>query len=293
MTCNAIGMSESVSATQEPWTGEAAAIDRTAVPVTRATIVAALRAAGVRRDGVLIVHSSLSRLGWVVGGAHTTVLALTEVVGPQGTIVMPSMSTNLSEPSRWKAPPVPESWWQTVRDEMPAYDAALTPLSGMGAVAECFRHLSGTVRSAHPAVSLMANGPRAQMVLHPHHMAVPFGEGSPLGRLYELDARIVLLGVGHSNNTSLHLAESRTRWASEHTVTFGVPVMVDGARRWMTYDDVDYDNRDFEAAGAAFSAATGGEVRVPLGAGQLIACNVRAIVDFATEWLDHSRGTTV
>ena len=286
-------MSESVNVTTEPWAREAAAIARTEFPVTRAVMVNALHAAGVQRGGVVMVHSSLSRLGWVVGGAHTAVLALTDAVGPAGTIVMPSMSANLSEPSRWEAPPVPESWWQTIRDEMPAYDAALTPLVGMGAVAECFRHLSGTVRSDHPAVSLMANGPLAEEVLGRHNMTVAFGDGSPLSRLYELDARIVLIGVGHSNNTSLHLAEWRTRWAREHTITFGVPVMVDGERQWVTYDDVDYDNHDFEAAGAAFAATTGGEVRVPLGAGELIACNVRAIVDFATEWLDYSRGTTV
>ncbi|HQZ33753.1 MAG TPA: AAC(3) family N-acetyltransferase [Ilumatobacteraceae bacterium] len=285
-------MSEAVSATDEPWAGEAAAIARTDAPVTRAAVVGALRAVGVQPAGLIIVHSSLSRLGWVVGGAHTVVSALAEAVTPDGTIVMPSLSSNLGEPSRWEAPPVPASWWQTIRDEMPAYDSALTPMTGMGSVAECFRHLPGTQRSAHPAISLMANGPLAHQVVHPHEMTAGFGDSSPLGRLYELDARIVLVGVGHSNNTSLHLAESRTRWAREHSITFGVPVMSDGERRWVTYDDVDYDNHDFEAAGAAF-AATGGEARVPLGAGELISCRMRDIVDFATEWLDYSRGTTV
>ena len=276
-----------------PLVGESAVIARTEAPVTRAAVVAALRAAGVHEGGLVMVHSSLSRLGWVVGGAHTVVLALTEAVGPAGTIVMPSMSAVLSEPSRWEAPPVPEAWWPTIRDEMPAYDAALTPMVAMGAVAECFRHLPGTIRSAHPAVSLMANGPLAVEIIEPHTMEVAFGAGSPLSRLYDLDARVALVGVGHANNTSLHLAESRTRWAQEHTMTFGVPVMVDGERRWVTYDDVDYDNHDFETAGIAFASATGAEVRVPLGVGEVIACDVRAIVDFATEWLDYNRGTMV
>ncbi len=275
-----------------PLVGEAAVIARTNAPVTRASIAAALRAAGVRAGGVVIVHSSLSRLGWVVGGAHTVVLALGDAVGPTGTIVMPSMSPVLSEPSRWEAPPVPQAWWQTIRDEMPAYDAALTPMVGMGAIAECFRHLPGTVRSEHPAVSLMANGPAALEVLRPHTMTGAFGEGSPLTRLYQLNARIVLLGVGHANNTSLHLAESRTRWALDHSITFGVPVTVDGERQWVTYDDVDYDNHDFEAAGAAFAAETGREVRLPLGDGEVIACDVREIVDFATGWLDANRATS-
>lgn len=268
-------------------------IARTESPVSRAGIIAALRAAGVHDGGLIIVHSSLSRLGWVVGGAHTAVLALRDAVGSTGTIVMPALSSNLSEPSRWVAPPVPEEWWQIVRDEVPAYDAKLTPMTAMGAVAECFRHLPGTVRSAHPADSFMANGPLASEVITPHTLASAFGVGSPLSRLYELNARVVLLGVGHSNNTSLHLAESRTHWATEHRITYGAPVLVDGARRWVTYDDVDYDNDDFEAAGAAFASATGSEARVQLGTGEVIACDVREIVGFATDWLDYNRGTRV
>lgn len=287
------GMPESVSDTPEPWAQEAAVVARTEAPVTRAAMVAALRAAGVQDGGVIIVHSSLSRLGWVVGGAHTAVLALMDAVGPTGTIVMPALSSHLSEPSGWVAPPVPEAWWQIIRDEMPAYDAVLTPMVAMGAVAECFRLLPGTVRSSHPADSFMANGPLADDVIAPHLLECAFGAGSPLDRLYDQRARIVLLGVGHSNNTSLHLAESRTRWAAEHRITYGAPLMVDGQRRWVTYDDVDYDNDDFEATGAAFAAATGSEARVQLGAGEVIACDLREIVDFANEWLDYNRGTRV
>lgn len=286
-------MAESVSDTPEAWAQEASVVARTESPVTRAGIVAALRAAGVPHGGVIIVHSSLSRLGWVVGGAHTAVLALRDAVGSTGTIVMPALSSNLSEPSGWVAPPVPEAWWQIVRDEVPAYDARLTPMTAMGAVAECFRHLPGTVRGAHPADSFMANGPLADDVIAPHPLESGFGAGSPLDRLYDHQARIVLLGVGHSNNTSLHLAESRTRWAADHRITYGAPLMVDGQRRWVTYDDVDYDNDDFAAAGAAFAAATGSEVRASLGAGEVIACDMHEIVDFATDWLDYNRGTRV
>ena len=121
----------------------------------------------------------------------------------------------------------------------------------------------------------------------------PKAPAGPPSRLYELDARIVLLGVGHANNTSLHLAEAHTRWATEHRITYGAPLMVNDERLWVTYDDVDYDSHDFEAAGAAFASATGDEVRVSLGAGEVIACDVRRIVDFATGWLDYNRGTMV
>lgn len=278
-------MSEPVA----PPVAEAAVVARTDTPVTRADIVAALRAAGVHEGGTIIVHSSLSKIGWVAGGAHTVVLALAESVGRTGTIVMPSMSSGLSEPSRWVAPPVPEAWWQTIRDETPAFDPALTPMVAMGAVAECFRHLPGTLRSAHPADSFMANGPRAHEIVERHPLDASFADGSPLSRLCDCNARIVLIGVGHGNNSTLHLAESRSRWARSHVITYGAPVIVDGERQWVTYDDVDYDSDDFEAAGAAFAAATGGEVRVPLGFGEVTACNAREIVDFVTQWIDSNR----
>ncbi|MGB8859349.1 MAG: GNAT family N-acetyltransferase [Ilumatobacteraceae bacterium] len=268
--------------------GEAGVIARTAEPVTRTMVAAGLRAAGVRAGSVVMVHSSLSRLGWVLGGGQAVVEALFEVVGPDGTIAMPAQSSVLSEPSRWENPPVPEGWWSIIRDEMPAFDPHLTPVQGIGVVAECLLRHPSTVRSAHPAMSLMANGPLAEHIVAPHEIGDAVGNSSPLARLYDLRARVVLLGVGHGNNTSLHLAEARTHWARSHTISYGAPMMVDGRRQWVRHDDIDYDSDDFPALGEAFGA-TGGETRVPLGAGEIIACDMRAIVDFATGWLDANR----
>lgn len=268
---------------------EARVIAATAEPVTQAAVVAALRAAGVGNGGTVIVHSSLSRLGWVVGGAQTVVQALVEAVGAGGTIVMPALSSDLSEPSRWVNPPVAEAWWPVIRAERPAYDAALTPPTYIGAVVDCFRHLPGVLRSPHPADSFVAWGPLAEHVVTTHALSPAFGEGSPLSRLYDVDARIVLLGVGHGNNTSLHLAEDRSNWPGKPSLTYGAPMLVDGRREWVTYDDVDYDSDDFEALGAAFAAVTGGETRVPLGYGEVTSCSMRAIVDFAVEWFPANR----
>lgn len=273
-----------------PSRGEAAVIGRTTTPTTALQVVDALRAVGLQLGSTAIVHSSLSRLGWVVGGGQAIVDALLAVVGPAGTIVMPAHSSHLSEPSKWQNPPVPESWWPVIREHTPAFHPYLTPPIAMGEVAECFLRHPATVRSAHPAMSFMANGRLAAEVVAVHRTDDAVGPSSPLGRLYDLGARIVLLGVDHGNNTALHLAETRTEWARTHTARYGAPVMVDGQRRWHEYDDLDYDSDDFPALGRAF-AAEGGETRVPLGLGVVIACDMRAIVDFGVVWIDASRHT--
>ncbi len=258
------------------------AVDRDQpLPVTRDGLAVDLSALGVTEGSTLLVHSSLSSLGWVAGGAQAVVLALFDVLGPAGTLVVPTHSGHLSDPAAWQHPPVPVAWWPVIRESMPAYDPLLTPTRSMGVVPDTVRRVPGAVRSDHPAYSFCAVGPRAGEVTSGHSLPYGLGEGSPLARCYDLGADVLLLGVGHANNTSLHLAEARSGAAG--TVTRGAPVLVDGARRWVTFPDVDIDTDDFEAVGAA-ALAEGLERTGPVGHGTGRLLAQPALVDFATGW---------
>jgi aminoglycoside 3-N-acetyltransferase len=266
-------------------------IKRTTVPATVESMGAELRGLGIEPGGVLLVHSSLSEIGWVSGGTVAVILALQAAVGvDEGTLVMPTHSTDLTEPRNWSVPPVPASWCEIIRDTAPAYDPDLTPTRGMGKIPETFRKHKHAIRSAHPHSSFAALGPMATAIVGEHPPPFGLGESSPLARVYELDGQVLLLGVGYSNHTSLHLAEYRATYPRKRTTRDGAPVKVNGKRAWITFEDLDNDAGDFEQIGKDFAAAHPKVVkRGNVGIADCMLMSQRAIVDFGAEWMTSQR----
>lgn len=256
--------------------------------VLKSDIINALKLAGVRKGQAIMVHTSLSGLGFVCGGAQTVIEALLEAAGEEGTIMMPSQSWKNLDPAAGVHWEEPEEWWQAIRDHWPAYDKEITPTNTMGAVAEMFRRWPGALRSDHPARSVAACGRYAEYLTENHDLSDIFGKSSPIGRLYELDGYVLLMAVGYDKNTSLHLADAIARYPGKHMATESSAMIIDGKRVWKSYETLYVDGEDFLEIGKAFEQHCKVK-RVTLGNGEIAFMRQRELVDFAVDWIETNR----
>lgn len=152
--------------------------------LTKDQLIQQLLDLGVEPGGVLLVHTAFSKVKPVEEGPLGLIAALRAALGPEGTLVMPSMSEDDDHP----------------------FDPKATPCLWLGIVADIFWRLPGVIRSDSPH-AFAAIGPQAARITAPHPVEAPHGPDSPVGRVYDLNGQVLLLGVSHESNTTIHLAE--------------------------------------------------------------------------------------
>jgi len=164
--------------------------------ISRKDIVRSLTDVGIGRGDHLVVHASLRSIGAIDGGADAVIDALVEVVGDRGTVVMPSFHYTR---------PLPE----------PYFDVRTTPAK-TGTLTEVFRQRPRVRRSLHPTHAVCALGPRADEFLDDHLSCEAVGKGSPLDRIAQAGGYVLLIGVSHLVNTTIHVGQCHAGPAKYH-----------------------------------------------------------------------------
>ncbi|MFD5945475.1 aminoglycoside N(3)-acetyltransferase [Streptomyces collinus] len=259
---------------------------------TEASIAADLRSLGCPEAGTLLVHASLASMGAVRGGAPTAVRGLLAALGPDGTVVVPSFTAGNSRTSPAyvrRTRGMSDRQLRAYHDTMEPFRTLSTPTQGMGRIAEEVRCTPGARRSGHPQTSFAALGAHAQWITAQHARDCLLGERSPLGRLYELGAHILLLGVGFDVCTAFHLAEYRPPGSTRR---YDCKVMLDGTPGWVSFVDVDLHDEDFGRLGSWLETRSGDDGRIArgrIGDARSRLLPLRWAVDAAVEWMNLNR----
>lgn len=167
-----------------------------------------LQEMGLREGQTVLAHTSLRATGKIEGGAEALLRAFRRVLGAEGTLLVPTFTTAHRDPTEPSDTLEVTEEQERLRAKIPAYDPA-TPadIPAMGAFPEITRQQPDAFRSQHPGLSFAAVGAHAEFLTSNAPFHYPLGSESPLARLHQLGGSVLLIGVDHSVNASLHLAE--------------------------------------------------------------------------------------
>jgi aminoglycoside 3-N-acetyltransferase len=228
--------------------------------ISRSQIVEQLRALGVIAGDVLLVHMSFRAVRPVEGGPPGLIAALRDVVGADGTLVMPS--------------------WTSSDDEI--FDPARTPAApDLGVVADTFWRMPGVLRSDHPFAFAAAGREAARITGDPFGVP-PHSPSSPIARVHELDGRVLLLGVGHDSNTMIHLAE--VVGGAPYRVPKHITIEQDGRPARIEYGENDHCCQRFALADD-WLRARGLQTEGPIGHAHARLMRARDVVSVVCEHL--------
>lgn len=168
--------------------------------VTQRDIEEGLRRVGLQMGDCVLVHSSLSRFGYVEGGLDTVIDALIHMLGPDGTLIMSAITAS----TKFVIECIRASNEDRTADVKP-FDVE-NMRTWAGKIPESFRKRPGVSRSLHPTHSVSAYGKLAEKMCSGHENAPgPCGKHTPYMRLAEIERGFVLLlGVNHQSNTTIH-----------------------------------------------------------------------------------------
>jgi aminoglycoside 3-N-acetyltransferase len=267
--------------------------------VTRSRLAAELRRLGVRAGAITMVHTRMSAIGWVVGGAETVVRALLDALGPDGTL-MAYASWREHVYRAEERPPQEDRAEYLV--EPPVFDAATAEVDpDYGRIPQRVRTWPGALHSGHPEAGVVAIGARAAWLTAPHPADDAYGAGTPFARLVEAGGKVLMLGAPLDTVTLLHHAEAIAHAPAKRRLSYTVAVAdgdrvaeraftdIDTAEGPFPYERLGLGEDPFAAiARAALAAGIGTRGRVGRAESHLFAA--RELTAFAVAWLEQRFG---
>ncbi len=226
---------------------------------------------------LIVLHSAPRSIGHVAGGIEGVLAALLDALGDR-TLLVPTFTTSRTDPATWCSPAAPEERWDAIREELPPFDPARSIPRGMGRLVDVLTRMPETLRSFHPVESVAALGPRAAELVSPHPLDDPMGPRSPWARAYAWNARVVMVGVGLERCSLLHHAERMAEPPYLAIAAYGMPLEIDGQRRWVEVESGNNCSEGFPALGPDLGSAL---ERRTIGHAPTLVVGARMLVDVA------------
>lgn len=244
-----------------------------------------LKSIGLQENDTVIVHSSLKNIGSVIGGSVSIILALEKVLTNEGTLVMPTFSEHLCDPKKSNSE---EN--ELVRENMPIYYKDLTPVDKVnGFLTEIFRKQDGVIRSDHPHLSFAAWGKHAKRIIENHKLDFAMGKESPLGKLFELNAKVLLLGSPKDSVTALHLSEYSVEKLYQPIKKWEAKIIKDGMAQWVEYIDVDNDSDYFSSIIDSYIENGGSYNKGKFGNADSYLFPMIELINYGVKWMEINR----
>ena len=249
---------------------------------------------GLRANDTVMVHAAMSKVGPMLNGPDTLLMAMLDVVGPEGTMLVYTSWDSVHEDLLDDTGHVLAEW----RQHVPGFDPQASRAVRMnGIIAEFVRTMPGARRSGNPGASVAAIGKRAEWITADHSQDYGYGEGSPLAKLVEVDGRVLMVGAPWDTMTLIHHADHLASLPDKLVRRYEVPFAAGEGTVWRFIEEFETGDPVVAALPGNYIeqivtayVANGGGREGTIGLAPSLLVNARPMLASAIRWLEMQAG---
>jgi aminoglycoside 3-N-acetyltransferase len=263
---------------------------------TRASLQHDLNRIGIVRGDTIMVHAAMSKVGPMLNGPDALSMALLDVIGPEGTMVVYTSWDSVHDDLMDDEGRVLPEW----RKHVPGFDPYASRAVRMnGVIAEFIRTMPGARRSINPGASVAAVGKLSDWITADHPQDYGYGEDSPLAKLVELNGRVLMVGAPWDTMTLIHHADHLAALSDKRVLRYEVPFAGNDGTSWRFIEEFDttepviegLPENYIEQIVVAYVASGGGHLGM-IGLASSLLVEAQPMLVFAIDWLEAHVGRT-